>query len=161
MTERDPGAGSPAQDDAGRRSDRQPGRMTGSWFSARIAACALLVAAAAACGSDDKPAVCGDLDQLKSSVQSLRDVQVEKGALTKVKEDAAQIRQQLGTLEADAKSQFSTEITRLRSELTSLSASLDAATASPTAASLAALGVAARDTVGAGQALASAVGDTC
>lgn len=131
-----------------------------------VATCLALVAVLAGCGgtsnsSSSKPAVCTDVDNVKASVQSLRDVSVGQGALTKIQGDLATIRQQLATLKADAKTQFAADTSKLQSAVDTLSANVSAAKADPSATTLSAVGTAVAGVADAMKGLASATSSTC
>ncbi len=141
--------------------------MSGHPRHALILTAAVLTAAALGACSDDnkdneaKPAVCNDVDSLRSSVDDLKDVQVGQGAIAEAQQDLDTIQQRLATLRADAKGQFSSEISAVDTALASLQTAVDAAKANPSAVSLAATATSARTAVDAGQALVSAVKRTC
>ena len=96
----------------------------------------LLTVSLVACGGD-KPAVCDSVDNLKSSVQDVQDVDVTgpggpgdlQTALTAVETDLAAVK-------ADAKSQFTTQISAVEASYAALASTVTAAKADPTAATL-------------------------
>lgn len=126
----------------------------------------LLVAPALALGlvtgcSSSKPQVCTDVKNLQKSVQSLRDVSVGSNALTTLKNDLSQIRQQLVVVKNSAKQQFSPEIDKLSAAVDKASAAFDAVATSPSASNIAALTSSVAGVVDASKGLASAVSGTC
>jgi hypothetical protein len=96
---------------------------------------ALLVGSLVSCGSKDKPAVCGSVDDLSSSVEAITSTTVASpsgaSALTAVAAD-------LDAVKAEAQTQFAPQITAATAALSALQASTAIAKAKPTPASLAA-----------------------
>ncbi len=128
----------------------------------RLFAAALVTGAALLTGcSSGTPAVCTDIANLKASVQSLKDTNIKADGLSSVSDDLTKIKQQLQTLENDAKSQYATETSALKSALNTLQSSVDAAKANQSAATLTAVASSASAVVTAGKNLASAVSGTC
>jgi hypothetical protein len=115
----------------------------------------------AGCGGKDKPAVCGDVDSLQSSISALGDIKVEQGALTDLKNAFSKVQSDASQLKTDATSQFSTQINAVDSAATSVKTTLDAAIATPSAATIAAVAAAVPALVTALDNLQSAVKDTC
>jgi hypothetical protein len=113
------------------------------------------------CSDDSKPAVCSDIDALQDSVQSLRDVSLEQGALTEIRSDLTTISTQFDTFTTDAKGQYATEVSAVRSAVDTLSTAVTGAKEGPTATTLAAVGTAARSVADATKELADAVSGTC
>src|SRR3954462_12352045 len=122
---------------------------------------ALLVVPAVASCSSDKAPVCSSIDDLKGSVQNLRDVNVEQGAVAEIKTDVAQVQSDFQTVKSDAKDQFSAQITQLSSALVASSNSANAAAAAPSVSAVAGLAVSLTTVSNATKALSSAVADTC
>ena len=122
----------------------------------------LLAASLAACGGDDKPAVCGSVDDLKSSVQSVKDVDVTtssglsdlESALTTVKDDLASVK-------ADATSEFSSQIDTVETSYSALTSTVDKAKTSPSATTLSATASALSTFNTDAQSLISDVESTC
>ncbi len=114
-----------------------------------------------ACG-DDTPAVCGSAEQLRSSFDELKDIDVtETNGLDEFKSQLETIDGDLDQLTNDAKAEFSTQVDAVTTTFEALGASVQTATADPSA-----------DTVGAAitamsefstdvQALISDVESTC
>jgi len=126
------------------------------------AACVLTAALVSGCSSaSSKPAVCTDAENLKASVQSLKDTNVRQSGLSAVSDEVTKIQQQLTTLKNDAHGQYATQINDLSSALTGLSSSLDAAKANLNGGTLTAVASAAGSVVTAGQNLVTAVQKTC
>jgi hypothetical protein len=102
----------------------------------------ILGASLAACG-EDKPAVCGSVDDLKSSVDSVKDIDVgSSSAVSDLQSGVTSIESDLAAVKADAKSEFSSEIQAVEQSLAALKTSVNAAKADPTAATLSSAGAA-------------------
>ena len=115
----------------------------------------------AGCGGNDKPAVCSDLDNLKSSLSALKDVKLEQGALTTLSSDLQKVQSDLDQLAKEAKSQYSNEVSAVKSAASALSSSLKTASSDPNATSLSAV---ATDVGNLGTAISNlgdAVSNTC
>ena len=121
----------------------------------------LLAGAISACSSDDKPPICSSVDALKSSVQNLRDVQVQQGAVSEIKSDAAEVKSDFDTLKTDAKGQYSTQIAAVNNALVATSNSANKAAAAPSASALLGLTASLKSLGTATAALTSAVKNTC
>ena len=133
---------------------------------------ALLVLAAtlAACGAgeddtepsaEDTPAVCSSVDALRSSVESVTDAQVQRGALETLKQDLAKVRSDLSTVVKDATSEYADEVDIVEEAVSDLGSSLDAAVGKPTAANVAAVGAASKALGTSLKALVDSVDSTC
>lgn len=114
-----------------------------------------------ACGGNDKPAVCSDVDALQSSVSALKDIKLEQGALSTMKTKLTTVQDDYTQLKTDAKSQFSSELSAVDSAATSLQSSLQTASADTSAANLAAVGTSLASLTTALSNLQSAVKSTC
>jgi hypothetical protein len=125
-------------------------------LSVGVAMATLLVA----CGND-KPAVCSDLEGLKQSVQNLKDVSLQAGALAKVQQDITAISQQFTTFKHDAKSEFAPDIEKVQSAVDDLSTTAGVAKQSPSLSHLASVGTATAALSDAVKSLGSAVSGTC
>jgi hypothetical protein len=125
-----------------------------------LAAVTAAVLLTGGCGSS-KPAVCSDAAALQKSVQNLKSVSISKGSLTTLRNDISTIQQQLTTLSNSAKGQFAPQISGLRNSLTALRPAVAAATAQPSASTLAAVATTTHSVVQAAGSLQSAVKSTC
>ena len=97
----------------------------------------MLSASLVACG-DDTPAVCGSADQLQSSVDKLKDIDVtETNGLDEFKSQWETIDGDLDQLTNNARSEFPFQINAVTKTFEALEASLQAASADPSAATLA------------------------
>ena len=98
----------------------------------------MLSASLVACG-DDTPAVCGSAEQLQSSVDELKDIDVtETNGLDEFKSQVETIDGDLDQLTNDAKSEFSSQVDAVTTTFVALEASVQAAMADPSADTLAA-----------------------
>lgn len=113
------------------------------------------------CGGKDKPAVCSDVDALKSSISGLTDVKLEQGALATLQSKLTQVQDDYAKLKSDAKTQFSSELSAVDSAAGSLKSGLQTASANPSAASIAALAPLVQALASALSNLQSAVESTC
>ncbi len=126
------------------------------------AACVVTAALLTGCSSgSSKPAVCSDIENLKAAVQDLGNVNVAQNGVSAVSDQLTKIRQQLQTLQKDAKGQYATEVNDLSAALQRLQSSLDTAKASPSAAALATVASSAGNVLTAGKNLATALSNTC
>lgn len=114
-----------------------------------------------ACGGKDKPAVCSDVDTLKSSVSGLGDVKLEQGALSTLQTKLTQVQDDYNQLKSDAKSQFSSQLSAVDSAATALKSGLETASANASAVNIAALAPLVQALTSALSDLQSAVQDTC
>ena len=105
--------------------------------------------------------LCTDLDNLKASIQGLKDVSITTNGLSAISDQITKIKQQLQTFQNDAKGQYAGEVSNLMNALNGLSSSFDAAKASPSLSTLATLASSAKTAITAGQQLISAVSSTC
>lgn len=91
-----------------------------------------------ACGQDT-PAVCDDMDQLQKSVASLKDIQLDQGALSELSSRLKTIRADARQLEADASQEFADEVAAVKKAGDALGAGIDQAVANPSVATISAL----------------------
>ena len=104
------------------------GRRTAGAFAIALA---LVPVIATGCGGDDKPAVCGDLEQLSSDMDSLKaiDVTPGEGAIADIDASLNAIMKDLSNVKASAESELSDEIAALETSLNAASAKFDDAKA--------------------------------
>jgi uncharacterized protein YukE len=81
----------------------------------------------AGCSSSGTPAVCSSVDDLKASVSNVSDVQSGENGLNTLKSNLAAVKDDLNQVLADAKSQYSTQVAQIRSDMTSLQSAVDTA----------------------------------
>ena len=102
----------------------------------------VLSASLVGCG-EDKPAVCGSVDNLKTSVNDLKDIDVtSSSAVSDLESGLTTIRADLDDVKTDAKSEFSPQIEAVDTSYAAVKTSVDAAKADPSATTLAAAGTA-------------------
>ena len=127
-----------------------------------VTLCLITAALLTGCSSSSsKPAVCSDADNLKASVQDLKNTNLRANGLSSVQDDLTKIKQQLQAVETSAKGQFAPQTTALNTAIDKLTTSIDAAKASLNAGTLSAVASAAGSVVTAGQNLVTAVSNTC
>ena len=89
----------------------------------------------------DKPAVCGSVDTLKTSVGKLKDIDVtSSGAVSDLESGLTGVQSDLNDVKADAKSEFSSQVAATEKSGGALKTSVDDAKANPSAATLTAVG---------------------
>lgn len=128
-----------------------------------LTAASIVMSAASlvACG-DDTPAVCGSADQLQSSFDELKDIDVtEENGLDEFKSQLETVDGDLDQLTNDAKTEFSPQVDAVATTWEALGASVQAATADPSADTLAAADTALSAFTTEVQALISDVKATC
>jgi hypothetical protein len=104
-----------------------------------IALTTLILALPLAACSEDEPAVCGSVDDLRASVDDVREVDVTgsddltdlQSALTAVESDFAEVK-------TDARSEFNAPVDAVETSLTALKTSVEQAQSAPAADTLAA-----------------------
>ena len=134
--------------------------MTAGWYRGLAAACLLAATFVTACSSS-KPAVCTDAANLKTSVQDLKNMNVKENGISAVSDQLSKIEQQFTTLKADAKGQYSTQISAMSTALSGLSTSITAAKSDANTTTISAVASSAHTVVTAGNNLVTAVSNTC
>jgi soluble cytochrome b562 len=99
---------------------------------------ALVPAALGACANAEPPAFCQDLDQLASSMQSLKETDVKAEGIDGVKTRLQAIAQDLDQLSATAKQQFAPQISEVKKQGSELKTTVDAAVKDPSEANVSA-----------------------
>jgi hypothetical protein len=97
----------------------------------RLTLLALAVAtllAAAACGGEES-AVCGDLENIQSSIQGVGDIELEEGALEELQQTAADIDADLQAAQANADAELGDELDALRTAVQALVSEAETAAA--------------------------------
>ncbi len=123
-----------------------------------LAAVALV---AAGCGSSSKPAYCSDVTNLQNSVNSLKNVQLQSGAVSTLKTDVQKVQSDANAVVSSAKQDFPSQTSALQSSVSSLSTSVQALPASPTAQQLVPIAAEIASTVSAADNLKSATSSAC
>jgi hypothetical protein len=93
-----------------------------------IALAAATLLAAAGCGGEEA-AVCGDLENIQSSIQDVRDIELEEGALEELQQTAADIEADLQAAQEDADAELGDELDALRTAVQALVAEAEAVAA--------------------------------
>ena len=91
-----------------------------------LAAAALL--AAAGCGGEES-AACGDLENVQSSIQDVRDIELDEGAVEELQQTAADIEADLQSAQENADAELRDELDALRTAVQALEAEAEAAAA--------------------------------
>ena len=106
-------------------------RRSGRRTAVTLAVLCALVPAAAGCGGDDQPAVCDDLEQLSSDIETLQaiDLTSGEGAIADLEASLEAITTDLQTVKTDAEAELSEPIAALETSLGALSTEFDAAKA--------------------------------
>src|SRR5688572_22340065 len=128
-----------------------------------LAAASLVMSSAALVGcGEDTPAVCGSADQLQSSFDELKDIDVaQDNGLDEFKSQLETVDGDLDQLTNDAKSEFAPQVEGVATTWEALGTSVQAATADPSADTLAAASTALSAFSTEVQALISDVKSTC
>jgi hypothetical protein len=125
-----------------------------------LVATPLIATALAAC-SDDKPAVCDDLGDLKSAVQSIDDASVGDGFVEAATTGVAEMRNAVTAIKADASGEFSSEVTALSGTLSLAASAVTTAASDPSASTIAKVASSVKGVADAGRGLVTAVEDKC
>ena len=96
-----------------------------------LAAAALL--AAAGCAGEES-AACGDLENIQSSIQDVRDIELDEGAVEELQQTAADIEADLQSAQENADAELRDELDTLRTAVQALVAEAEAAAAQGSAA---------------------------
>lgn len=133
-----------------------------SWCRLGVALGAIvcLTAASTACG-DDKPAVCGKRDDLRTSVNNLLKTNPVSDGLGEVRTRLADVREQTTDLATAAKDQYQPQVSALETSITSLTKQLKTLGTSPSVSALAAIPTAVSNVQRDASALYDAIGSAC
>ena len=124
-------------------------------------ALAAAVLAAAGCGGDDKPEYCSNVSDLQQTVDDLKNVQLESGALSTLQTDVQLVQSDADAVVSSAKADFPSQTSALQSSVSSLSTAIQKLPSSATPQQLAALVPKINGTVTAAQDLHSATSSAC
>lgn len=103
----------------------------------------LLVAVLLGGACSSKPQVCSDLEQLQSSVQALKDVNVtDSGSLSTLQTDLGTVQTDFTAVKQSADQAVGSEVSAMNSSLQTLRQSIQAAVASPGATTIGAVATA-------------------
>lgn len=144
---------------------RLPGDATAmrrSQLARVLSTVALTGALLTSCGGSEQPAVCDDVDALRTSLTSLQAFNItDTNVLADLRVVLDQIRTEVDQLAADASEEYSTEIDAVKTSTDDLEASAEAAVADPTQAALKTLADDVRNFSTSFKDLRAAVGDAC
>ena len=136
--------------------------MRRSQLARVLSTVALTGALLTSCGGSEQPAVCDDVDALRTSLTSLQAFNIyDTNVLSDLRVVLDQIRTEVDQLAADASEEYSTEIDAVKASTDDLEASAEAAVADPTQAALKSLAAAVTTFSTSFKDLRAAVGDTC
>jgi hypothetical protein len=93
-----------------------------------IALAGATLLAAAGCGGEES-AVCGDLENIQSSIQGVGDIELEEGTLEQLQQTAADINADLEAAQANADAELGDELEALRTAVQALVDEAEAAAA--------------------------------
>ena len=93
----------------------------------------------AGCGDSDKPDYCSNVSDLQQSVDDVKNIQLESGALSALQTGLQEVRTDANAVVSSAQQDFPSETSALRSSVSSLSTAIEQLPSSPTAQELAAL----------------------
>jgi hypothetical protein len=128
------------------------------WILVVLAIAALV---AVGCGGSDKPAYCSNVSDLKQSVDDLKGVKIERGALSTLRTDLQKVQSNANAVVSSAKQDFPSQTSALKSSVSSLSTAVKQLPASPTAQQLVPLVLMVRSVVTAAKGLGSATSSAC
>ena len=104
-----------------------------------LAAIALCAGALAACGGSSKPSYCSSVSNLEGSIKALPSTNIVQTGLSGLESAVAKVQTDAQTAINDAKSDFPTETSALKSSIDTLSTSAKAAASSPSVTTIAQL----------------------
>ncbi|HEU4513482.1 MAG TPA: hypothetical protein VFR87_10300 [Nocardioidaceae bacterium] len=145
-----------------RRVRCDPAGMNTRRLAGTLVSLALTGSLLVACGGEEQAAVCDDVDALRTSLTSLQAFDIyDTNVLSDLRVVLDQIRTEVEQLADDAADEYAAEIEVVQASIDDLESSAEAATETPTAASLSTLADAVKAFSAAFKDLRAAVGDTC
>ena len=108
-----------------------------------------------------QPAVCKTANDLKASLQDLKNVNVKENGTSAVSAQLTKVKQELQTLRTDAHGQYATQVDALSTALSGLSTSLSAAGSHLNSTTVTALASSIASVASAGTNLVTTVSNTC
>jgi hypothetical protein len=133
-----------------------------STFRALAAATLLVGALVSGCGGADDPAVCGSVNDLKTSFDGLKDIDVtSSGALSDLQTGLTTLKGDFDKVKTDAKSEFASGIDAVQTAYDAVKTAVTAATDDPTAATIGAAASALSSLATKVQALVTDIQATC
>jgi hypothetical protein len=104
-----------------------------------VVAVVLGVAALAGCGGSSKPSYCSSVSNLESSIKAIPSTNIVQTGLSGLESAVAKVQSDAQTAINDAKSDFPTETSALKSSIDTLSTTAKQAASSPSASTIAQL----------------------
>lgn len=128
-----------------------------------IAALALIAMAllVTACGGSSKPEYCSDVSSLEGSVEELKGVELQSGALATVEADLKNVQADADAVVSSAKQDFPNETSAVKTSVASLSTATQGLPATPTPQELAVLAASVKSVATAAEELTSASRSAC
>ena len=112
------------------------------------------------CGSD-KPPICSSMDDLKTSVEHLKDLNVSENGIAEIESQVSTIKDDLGQVKDDATAQYSAQVDTVEADFSTLTSSVTAAKETVDTATLGAVASGVTTLVSDVQSLAGDVATTC
>ena len=120
---------------------------------------------AAGCGSDSEsdepPAVCSSVEALEASVASVTTVDLDRGALTELRDNVSQVESDLRTVVDDAGDEYAAEIDALEQAVGAVGSSVRAAITAPSSQAITDVGASIEQLGTSVSSLQEAVASTC
>lgn len=116
---------------------------------------------AAGCGSSSKPEYCSNVSDLEGSVEELKGVELQSGALATLQTSLKKVQTNANEVIASAKQEFPSQTSAVRASVSSLSTATQELAAAPTPQELLALGVNIKSATAAAEELFSATKSAC
>jgi len=124
-------------------------------------AAALSAAVLSGCGGSSKPPLCSSVDDLKTSLSGLGQVQLSVNGISELKTRLSNAQGQLQEVKKDASAQYSSQVTTIETQAAALKSAVAAAQQNPNAVNLTAAGVALKTVATSAKALGSDIRSTC
>ena len=116
---------------------------------------------AVGCGSSSKPEYCSNVSDLEGSVEELKGVELQSGALPTLEASLKKVQTNANEVVAAAKQDFPSQTGALETSVSSLSTSTQALAAAPTPQELAVLATEIKSVAHAAEELSSATESAC
>ena len=111
--------------------------------------------------ASSKPDYCSNVSDLQQSVNDLKSIQLQSGALSTIQTDVQKVQSNATAVVSSAKQDFPTQTSALQSSVSTLSATINALPASPTPQQLVPLAPQIRSVGTAAQNLSNATNSAC
>jgi hypothetical protein len=116
---------------------------------------------AVGCGSSSKPQYCSNVSDLEGSVEELKGVELQSGALATLEADLKKVQTNTNEVLASAKQEFPSQTSALRTSVSSLSTATQELAAAPTPQELVVLASRVKSVALAAEELSSATESAC